>query len=191
MSSGVVSAPMDDIDKIRFAMNKLRHTTFAVIMALFCCFPSACGKGGTIADIGRAAPDFTLRDLSGRDVRLAALRGSVVLLNFWATWCPPCGQELPSLARLNSRMNGQPFRMLAVAVDEGGAETVERFFRQVGIRLPALTDPSGSVALRYGVRGLPETFIIDRQGIVRKKIVGPLTWDDPAMVSYLVELAKF
>lgn len=113
-----------------------------------------------------------------------------MLLNFWATWCPPCQEEVPSLARLNSRMKGLPFRMLAVSVDEGGAETVERFFRKAGIRLPALIDPSGAVARLYGIRGVPETFVIDRQGVIRKKVVGPIVWDDPVMVSYLEDLGK-
>ncbi|MEA5114051.1 MAG: TlpA disulfide reductase family protein [Geobacteraceae bacterium] len=171
-------------------MKKLCHATLALVLAFSYCFLSGCGKPDNVSETGHTAPDFTLRDMSGNRVRLADLRGSVVLINFWATWCPPCREEAPSLARLNSRMTGRAFRLLAVAVDEGGAVTVERFFRQFGIRLPALLDPSGNVARLYGIRGIPETFVIDRQGVVRKKVVGPITWDDPAMVSYLEELVK-
>lgn len=87
-------------------------------------------------------------------------------------------------------MTGRNVRLLAVSVDEDGAVAVERFFMQVGIRFPVLLDPSGNVARIYGIRGIPSTFILDRQGVVRKKVVGPMTWDDPAMVSYLEDLVK-
>ncbi len=169
---------------------RLAPLALALVLALSCCLPWGCGKSGNVPESAHPAPDFTLRDLSGNKVRLAELRGSVVLLNFWATWCPPCREEVPSLARLDKKMTGRPFRLLAVAVDAGGAETVEGFFRQAGIRLPALTDPSGTVARLYGVRGVPETFIIDRRGVVRKKVVGPIAWDNPSMVSYLEDLGK-
>ena len=171
-------------------MNKRYQVLSAIVVALACCLAWGCMKGGTSPEVGRTAPDFTLKDLSGNDVRLSDLKGTVVLLNFWATWCPPCREEAPSLSRLNSRMAGPGFRMLAVAVDAGGAKAVEAFFGQARVRLPALTDPTGETARRYGTTGVPETFIIDKKGVIRKKIVGPIAWDDPGVVGYLEDLRK-
>jgi peroxiredoxin len=139
---------------------------------------------------GSVAPDFTLKDLSGKTLRLSQLRGTVVLLNFWATWCPPCREEVPSLARLNAEMAGKEFRMVTVSIDEAGGNAVESFFRMSGFHLPTLPDPDARIAKLFGVKGVPETFILDRNGVIRKKIVGPLDWDDPSIVSYLTELQE-
>ncbi len=190
MTVPVDADPVGGCSRIWCGIMKICRATLAIVLALSCCFLSGCGKPGNVPEIGHTAPDFALRDLSGKRVRLADLRGSVVLVNFWATWCPPCREEAPSLARLNSRMTGRNVRLLAVSVDEGGAVAVERFFVQVGIRFPALLDTSGNVARIYGISGIPSTFILDRQGVVRKKVVGPITWDYPAMVSYLEDLVK-
>ncbi len=139
--------------------------------------------------VSGVAPDFVLPDLSGKQVRLSELRGSVVLLNFWATWCPPCREEVPSLTRLQQLMAGTRFALVTIAVDEGGAAAVERFFNRTGQRLPTVLDSSGESVRLYGVTGIPETFVIDKQGMVVKKFIGPLDWSDPDMVAYLKQLA--
>jgi len=151
---------------------------------------TACSKEGPAPHVGTVAPDFSLKDLSGKSVHLSELRGEVVLLNFWATWCPPCQEEVPSLSRLNAAMTGKGFRMLTVSIDDGGSKAVESFFQRTGYRLPTLLDSDGTVGKMYGITGVPETFILDRQGVVRKKVVGPLTWDAPSVISYLLELQK-
>src|SRR6266704_2384591 len=97
-----------------------------------------CTKEEKPAMEGNPAPKFSLKDLDGREVKLADLTGKVVLLNFWATWCPPCREEIPSMMRLNSAMAGKPFQMLAVSINEGGAQEVEAYFKQSGTNLPAL-----------------------------------------------------
>ncbi len=165
---------------------------FLVLILLFSLFAmvAACSKEGTVPEIGIVAPDFLLKDLSGQSVQLSALRGTVVLLNFWATWCPPCQEEVPSLSRLNALMAGKEFRMLTVSIDEGGSNAVESFFRVTGYRLPTLLDPDRRVGKIYGITGVPETFILDRQGVIRKKVVGPFAWDDASVISYLSELQK-
>lgn len=149
-----------------------------------------CQKETRVAREGDAAPDFGLESISGDKVRLSELRGKVVLVNFWASWCPPCREEIPSLFSLNAALSGKNFRMLAVAIDEGGRETIENFFRKTGVSLPALFDPGGHVGKLYGITGVPETFVIDKRGTIRKKIVGPVDWANPEMIRYFDDLAS-
>jgi len=156
------------------------------LLAMVC----ACSKEGPAPREGSIAPDFSLQDLSGKTVKLSDLRGMVVLLNFWATWCPPCREEVPSLSRLNAVMPGKGFRMVTVSIDNGGSNDVESFFRMTGYRLPTLLDPDSTVGKMYGITGVPETFIIDAHGVIRKKVVGPFSWDDPSVITYLTELQK-
>lgn len=138
---------------------------------------------------GAAAPDFTVKDLDGKDVKLSSLKGSVVLVNFWATWCPPCKEEIPSMIKLNKAMSGKAFRMLAISIDEGGKEAVDNFFK--GSKdLPSYLDTDSKTSQLYGTTGVPETFIVDKQGIIQKKIVGGMDWSAPDVISYLDELLK-
>jgi thiol-disulfide isomerase/thioredoxin len=138
---------------------------------------------------GAAAPDFTVKDLEGKDVALSSLKGTVVMVNFWATWCPPCKEEIPSLIKLNKAMTGKSFRMLAIAVDEGGKDPVQKFFKG-NKDLPAYLDPDGKVSQLYGTTGVPETFIVDKQGIIQKKIVGGMDWSSQEVISYMDDLLK-
>jgi peroxiredoxin len=147
----------------------------------------ACSKEGSPPVEGSKAPDFAMNDLSGRATRLSDLRGKVVLIHFWATWCHYCLEEAPSLARLNAAMVGKNFQMITFALDKEGSAAVETYFRKAGLRLPTIQDPGGRVAKQYGVTGVPETFIVDGQGVIRKKFVGAREWDGPEMTGYLAE----
>lgn len=169
-------------------MRKKFQSRFLLLLIPFLLFGAACSKRSPVVEPGQAAPDFAMHDMAGNLVRLADLQGTVVLLNFWATWCPPCRDEVPSLVRLNAIMGGSGFRLLTVSIDGGGAATVESYFRMTGYRLPTIPDPDGRLAKLYGVTGIPETFILDRNGMVRKKIVGPIDWDSPDVVAYLLKL---
>ena len=140
--------------------------------------------------VGKLAPDFTLSDISGQNTRLSDLKGEVVLVNFWATWCRPCREEIPSMAALNRLMAGKPFRMLAICIDQGGKDAVNAFFRESGLTLPVLVDSDGSVGKLYGVTGVPETFVIDKKGVIIKKIIGPLNWSAPEVVNFLTDAMK-
>ncbi|GAW68915.1 thioredoxin [Geoanaerobacter pelophilus] len=151
---------------------------------------SGCSKKEVPAQEGAAAPDFTLQDLSGKQVQLSSLKGKVVLVNFWATWCPPCREEIPSMVKLNQVMQGKNFQMLAISVDEGGQQAVQEFFRQNGVSLPALFDTDGSVSRRYGTTGVPETFIVDGKGMIRKKVIGGVDWSAPEVLQYLEGLMQ-
>lgn len=160
-----------------------RYSLLLLIILIFAC--SACNREKAAPVEGMAAPDFTLTDLSGRKVSLSALQGKVTLLNFWATWCPPCREEIPSMVRLNRLMQGKPFQMLAVSIDQGGKGAVEAFFKQSGAVLPTLLDTGGKTAKLYGATGVPETFVIDKKGVILKKIIGPAPWDSPEALKFL------
>jgi len=138
----------------------------------------------------RPAPEITVTALNGGSLKLSELKGKVVLLNFWTTWCPPCREEIPSLMKLNAAMKGKPYQMVAVSMDEGGKPAIEEFFRTSGYQLPAYTDPDGKAAAAYGVTGFPETFVIDKNGIIIKKIIGPLDWYAPETITFLEGLMK-
>jgi peroxiredoxin len=165
-----------------------RYVFAAIILAAL--VVSACAKKELPAIEGNAAPDFTLKDLSGHPVQLSSLKGKVVLVNFWATWCPPCREEIPSMVKLNQAMQGKPFQMLAISVDEGGKDAVTSFFQKAGVTLPALLDTDGSVAKRYGTTGVPETFVVDNKGVILKKVIGPMDWTAPEVIATLDEMTR-
>jgi peroxiredoxin len=127
---------------------------------------------GTGVEIGSVAPDFTVKDESGKPVKLSDLRGNLVLLNFWATWCIPCQDEAPDLHRLNQAFSGRKFRMMAVSVDTEW-EVVHAFNKKYQVSLPTYLDPGQQAARRYKVDKFPETFIIDRNGSVLKHFWKP------------------
>jgi len=136
------------------------------------------------------APMITVNSLNGKPLNLSDLKGKVVLLNFWATWCPPCREEIPSMMKLNSAMAGKQFQMVAVSIDEGGVPAIESFFKTSGFSLPAYTDPDNRAAKEYGITGVPETYVINKSGILIKKVIGPMAWDSPEILSYLDGLTK-
>jgi thiol-disulfide isomerase/thioredoxin len=130
-----------------------------------------------------AAPDFVLPEgKKGTGIQLSKLKGQWVLLNFWATWCPPCRDEMPSMELLNRRF-GDRMTMVAVSVDEDWAE-VQRFFGDTDPTFKVVWDRSKSAAFRYGTRKFPETFLIAPDGTVAAKFVGPRDWHNQATVQY-------
>ena len=150
-------------------------------------------KGGAAAPAaaaveGAVAPDFSVKDLEGKEVRLSSLKGKVVMVNFWATWCPPCKEEIPSMMKLNKSMEGKPFQMLAISIDEGGKTAVDKYFKSSGNLLPAYLDTDGAISQGYGITGVPETFILDRNGVIQKKVVGGMDWSSADVNSYLTGL---
>ena len=141
-------------------------------------------------EMKKPAPEITVKSLKNEPLLLASLKGKVVLLNFWATWCPPCREEIPSMMKLNSAMASKPFQMVAVSIDEGGVPEVEAFFKSSGYSLPAYLDQAGASQKAYGVTGVPETFIIDKNGLLVKKVIGPLAWDSAETIAFLEGLMK-
>jgi peroxiredoxin len=163
---------------------------FYAVMLLVLLAASGCSKHEEPAIEGKLAPDFTLKDLTGRPVALSSLKGKVVLVNFWATWCPPCREEIPSMVKMTQAMQGKPFQLLAISIDEGGKDAVQEFFKKSGAVLPALLDTDGTVSKRYGTTGVPETFVIDTKGVIMKKVVGAMDWSSPEVLAALEDLGK-
>jgi peroxiredoxin len=157
-----------------------------LLVALACAFyyqqQQASGRAGF------PAPNFTLKDINGRTYRLSDLRGKIVFLNLWATWCPPCREEMPSMEALHRRLQGTDFIMLAVSEDEGGSAAVRPFVDQMRLTFPVLMDPEGELPGRYGVTGYPETFIIDREGHVIQHTIGPDNWASEKAFRYFLKL---
>jgi peroxiredoxin len=132
------------------------------------------------------APDFTLKNVEGHEVKLSSYRGNVVLLNFWATWCGTCVVEMPSMEKLVGKMRGKPFRLLAVSVDDDWA-AVQKFFKK-GTSLDVVLDQSRDVPKRYGTEKFPESFIIDKDGNIRYFVVSDRDWSQPAVAACLDSL---
>jgi peroxiredoxin len=139
--------------------------------------------GGLFAALGirrpaeaSEAPDFTLTGLEGRSARLRDFRGKLVLLNFWATWCAPCLHEMPSMERLYQTFKHTDFVLLAVSMDRQGEEVARPFVDQLKLTFPVLLDRTSEVGHRYGVRGLPTTYLIDLDGRLIGAVIGAREW---------------
>ena len=131
-------------------------------------------------------PDLSFKDEQGRNVRLRDFRGKVVVLNVWATWCAPCRQEMPTLDRLQAKLGGPEFEVVALSVDHAGPQAVQKFFRQIGVKhLRLYIDSSPETMDKLNVPGLPVTFLIDRQGRELGRLVGTTEWDSPEMLRLL------
>jgi len=141
-------------------------------------------KYGEIAAVGKPAPVFELKDAEGNLWRLSDLRGKVVYLNFWATWCTTCRAEAPSKEALFLKMQGKPFQMFGVLFRDNPANLTS-YYRTQAVSAPTLISPGNEMAKLYGITGVPETFIIDKNGIVREKIVGPMVWDSAESVKMI------
>jgi peroxiredoxin len=122
------------------------------------------------------APDFVSPDLSGAPVRLSDHQGKVILLNFWATWCPPCRAEMPSMEKLYQAYRDRGLVILAISSDRGGKSVVEPYVQERGLTFAVLLDPEGEVFAQYGVRGLPTSYLLDRRGRVFSADVGARDW---------------
>ena len=146
---------------------------------------AACNRGSTPELVNHRAPEFTVRD-SDRAVALRDFRGKVVILNFWATWCPPCVEEMPALSAMQEQLR-ERVNVLAVSVDQD-ADAYRRFLEEHKIKLLTVRDAEQKSNRLYGTSKYPETYIIDRTGIVRRKFIGPVQWTSPEILDYLRNL---
>ena len=134
---------------------------------------------------GKKASNFRLDDLGGRKVELKHFKGKVVFLNFWATWCGPCKEEMPAMEALYNQFKDKDFVFLAISVDYAGLKTVKEFVEKYRYTFPVLMDPKGETLDRFGVKGIPTTVLIDRKGLMIGKAVGPKDWKRPEVISIL------
>jgi cytochrome c biogenesis protein CcmG, thiol:disulfide interchange protein DsbE len=147
---------------------------------------SGCFVSSRPPRIGAPARDFSVQD-SDRAVSLTQFRGPVVVLNFWATWCPPCVEELPSMMNMQERMRGKGVTVLGVSIDVDG-DAYHRFLKLRNVNFLTVRDPEQKVATMYGTSGWPETYVIDRQGVLRRKFVGAVDWNSPEVLDFLSKL---
>ena len=139
---------------------------------------------------GKPAPDFSLPNLNGTMISLADYKGKVVLLNIWATWCPPCVEEMPSMEKLFQVLNEEGLEILAVSIDASGLKAVGPFMKKHKLNFPALIDPSGTTQGLYRTTGVPESIIIDKNGIIIEKIIGPRDWGSSESIQYFRDLIQ-
>ena len=143
-----------------------------------------------VVKLGEPAPNFQLRDLNGRMVALSDLRGKVVLLNFWATWCGPCRVEMPAMEQLYQTFPRKDFEILAVSTDAQGVAITRPFQQENHLTFPILHDSDFRVGLTYGARSLPMTFMVDRQGVIRHQVFGARDWGAPEAQQLVQMLMK-
>jgi len=145
-----------------------------------------CYSGSHPLRIGSNAPDFTVQD-SDHTVTLSQFRGKVVVLNFWATWCPPCVEETPSLVQMQDRFKDKGVVVLAVSIDADDA-VYHKFLKEYHVSMVTVRDEAKKASTLYGTFGWPETFVIDRTGVIRRKFIGPVNWTSPEVTDYLSKL---
>ena len=167
-------------------------------LALGTGWPASAGAAGGSAPEGPFAQDFSpleppvpapqeaFQDLAGEAVRLADFAGGAVLLNFWATWCPPCIHEMPSLDRLQAALEPEGLTVIAVSIDRGGQKTVAPFLKRLGLEHVSIyLDPKSKLARAFGISGLPVTYLIDAEGRVLRSLTGPAEWDSEEAVALI------
>lgn len=159
------------------------------LVACCCLFlATGCGQPPPKAVVGESAPPFTLVDTTGKTWSLAELKGKVVFVNFWATWCPPCVEEMPSMQKVNDFIPKDRFVMLTILNNDQPA-AADAFLAKIGATFPVLLDPKSRTATAYGLTGVPETYIIDKEGVLREKFIGGVRWDAPQAMQMLVKYA--
>lgn len=137
-------------------------------------FSASSGSSQVGVQIGNTAPDFSLKALDGSTVTLSDLRGKPVMVNFWATWCPPCKEEMPTMEAAYKKAKDQGIVFLGVDIKEDPA-LVEKFVKENGYSWTFLLDQDGAAGRHYQITGIPETFFIDRTGLVQARVIGPMT----------------
>lgn len=142
-----------------------------------------------LVGVGSKAPDFHAIDLAnGQPRTIANYRGKVLLVNIWATWCEPCRVEMPAIERLHHLVTDSAFRIVSVSVDKSDSSGVTAFARSFGLTFPILQNQSGDIQDIYQTTGIPESFVIDRNGMIVKKVIGPAEWDGPVNVDLIRSL---
>jgi cytochrome c biogenesis protein CcmG, thiol:disulfide interchange protein DsbE len=186
-------------------MSDSNRRQWMVVAGVLVLLAALVGAGWTVRDrflpveVGTAAPNVKAADLAGRPVTLGELKGQVVLLNLWATWCPPCREEMPSMQRLHQELGDEGLRIVAVSVDAAAGQTdpggrpggdVAEFVNELNLTFPVWHQPSGDAQRAYRTTGLPESFLIGKDGRIVKKVIGATEWDSPENVALIRRLLE-
>ncbi len=166
----------------------LSYLALAGAAALLIAFSIPSYDEGKPSIAGRTAQNFSFT-LDGQPTNLTALHGKVVVLNFWATWCPPCVDETPSLERMYTDLKPLGVTVLGVSVDDD-ASAYQKFLVDHGITFPTYRDANKKIPISYGTAMYPETYIISRDGKIERKLIGEQDWSSPQMLAYLTAIAK-
>lgn len=157
--------------------------------------PAYGGQGHLFSEIGihairdkRPVPDFCLEALNGGKVRLNALKGKIVILNFWAIWCGPCKEEMPSMEALNQHFKERDFALLTISIDYGGREPIRKFIEKHSYRFSVLLDPTSQTLDLFQISRIPTTLIIDKNGKMIGRVIGPRNWNSPEVLSLVDQL---
>jgi len=159
-------------------------SALAATVLLLCL--AGCYSGSRPPRIGSAAPNFVVQDAQAK-YTLGQFRGQVLVLNFWATWCPPCVEEMPSLVEMQKRMKAKGVTVLAVSVDVD-ENAYRQFLKDHNVNLLTVRDPDQKASGLYGTFKFPETYVIDRNGVMRRKFIGAVDWTEPDIVEFLGKL---
>ena len=162
-----------------------------MLVGLMLSFPlptiaSEAPQNFAVLDTPAAVPEISFADADGQPKTLADYAGKVVLLNVWATWCAPCRKEMPTLDRLQAKLGGSDFEVVALSMDRKGPDVVTKFYAEIGVTHLALNiDTSAQAMFTLGAVGLPMTLLIDRQGKEIGRLIGPAEWDAPDMIDFI------
>jgi len=174
----VIAALRRRVPKASPARSVRERARLAALVAVLALAPAGAGAGELKPVKGViTAGDFAARDLAGRGVRFGDLRGKVVLLNFWATWCPPCRKEMPSMERLYQRYQDRGLVVLALSQDQASSEQVKAFVDELALTFPVWHDRDGLVGRQYSIPGVPTSYLIARDGRVAYRALGDYDWD--------------
>jgi len=173
-----------------------RHFLACIVLSFLCIAGNADASSlSSKLDIkpikgNKALPSLNLEGLNGKKVDLKSFRGKVIFLNFWATWCGPCKEEMPSMEILYRQFKDRNFVFLTISVDYEGSKPVREFIEKSGYTFPVLVDPKSETLDIFEVTGIPTTFVIDKQGKMLGKAIGPRDWNSSEIVSYLTQLVS-
>lgn len=170
-------------------MSRIKPILFFAVVILLSAFLVLRQPSSDSVNVGDVAPDFSIKDPSGQEIKLSDYRGNLVFLNFWYTDCVPCVTEMPDMEKIYEGFKDRKFKMMAVSIDIEW-EKVEKFYQDKNLSLPAFHDPGRKVASRYNVYKFPETYLIDGNGIVLKHYIGAERWTRPQVLSTLEEYVK-
>lgn len=163
----------------------MKKIVLLILIGCFIFLITACGEK-PVATVGNPAPNFDTVDLKGDVWSLSKLKGKVVFINFWATWCEPCRDEMPSMQNLYNKIPKDKFEMIAL-FNNDNETAVKNFVSKLGLTFPILSDEFNFAGPKFGITGIPETFIVDKQGIIREKFIGPAKWDTPEMIEMITK----